>query len=90
MRTSFGTTDNSTCPECKNLMRLTRRTPHPKYGYDFELQTFTCRLAGMRLREMPIAEARSQHDHPRDTAADALIPQDDIERSRQRGARLRA
>jgi len=24
-------------------MRLTRRTPHPERGYDFELQTFTCR-----------------------------------------------
>jgi hypothetical protein len=25
-------------------MRLTRRTPHPKYGDDFELQKFTCRV----------------------------------------------
>jgi hypothetical protein len=25
-------------------MHLTRRTPHPKYGTDFELQTFTCRV----------------------------------------------
>jgi hypothetical protein len=40
----FGATDTPTCPECKNPMRLTRRTPHPKYGDDFELQTFTCRV----------------------------------------------
>jgi hypothetical protein len=25
-------------------MGLTRRTPHPEYGDDYELQTFTCRL----------------------------------------------
>jgi hypothetical protein len=40
----FGATDTPICPECKNLMRLTRRTPHPKLGYDFELQTFACRV----------------------------------------------
>ena len=43
MPTRFGAQDTPICPECKNIMRLTRRTPHPKYGYDFELQTFTCR-----------------------------------------------
>jgi hypothetical protein len=44
MPNRFGTADTPACPQCKNLMRLTRRTPHPKYGYDFELQTFTCRV----------------------------------------------
>ena len=44
MLTRFGTNDTPTCPECKNLMRLTRRTPHPKYGDDFERQTFTCKV----------------------------------------------
>jgi hypothetical protein len=44
MPTRFGATDTPACPECKNLTRLTRRTPHPMRGYDFELQTFTCRL----------------------------------------------
>jgi hypothetical protein len=44
MPTRFGVTDTPPCPECKNLMRLTRRTPHPVHGYDFELQTFTCRV----------------------------------------------
>jgi uncharacterized protein YlaI len=38
----FGIEDIPICPECKNRMRITRRMPHPKYGYDFELQTFTC------------------------------------------------
>lgn len=38
----FGAMDTPACPNCKNPMRLTRRTPHPQYGYDFELQTFTC------------------------------------------------
>jgi hypothetical protein len=44
MPNRFGAADTPTCPECKNLMRLTRRSPHPTRGYDFELQTFTCRV----------------------------------------------
>ena len=42
MLARFGATDTPTCPHCKNPMRLTKRTPHPKHGYEFELQTFTC------------------------------------------------
>lgn len=38
----FGVADTPPCPECKGLMRVTRRTPHPALGYDFERQTFTC------------------------------------------------
>ena len=41
---TFGKDDTRICPECKNRMRLSRRIPHPKSGYDFELQTFTCRV----------------------------------------------
>ena len=41
---SFGKNDTRICPECKSGMCLSRRTPHPKFGYDFELQTFTCRV----------------------------------------------
>src|SRR6266849_5394654 len=44
MPVNFGIDDAPTCTECKNRMRLTRRTPHPVRGYDFELQTFTCRV----------------------------------------------
>jgi hypothetical protein len=39
----FGAGDHPTCPECKSLMRLTRRAPHPSYGNEFERQTFQCR-----------------------------------------------
>jgi hypothetical protein len=42
MPTSFGAADSLVCPQCKYLMCLTRRTPHPVLGYNFELQTFTC------------------------------------------------
>ena len=38
----FGAKDTPTCPQCKNLMFLTRRMPHPVHGYGTELQTFTC------------------------------------------------
>jgi hypothetical protein len=44
MPNRFGANDNPVCPECKNRMCLTRRTPHPTHGYAFELQTFTCRV----------------------------------------------
>jgi transposase-like protein len=43
MTIRFGVTDTPTCPQCKSLMTLTRRTPHPDFGYQLELQTFTCR-----------------------------------------------
>lgn len=47
MSTRFGATDIPSCPKCKKIMRLnimrsTRRTPHPKYGYDLERQIFIC------------------------------------------------
>lgn len=38
----FGATDTLACIECKKGMRVTRRTPHPTLGNEFELQTFTC------------------------------------------------
>jgi hypothetical protein len=44
MLNRFGAPDTPACPKCKNRMRLTRRMPHPKYGHEFELQTFTCRV----------------------------------------------
>jgi hypothetical protein len=44
MRIRFGVSDTPPCPNCKNPMRLTRRTPHSKLGRAFELQTFTCRI----------------------------------------------
>ena len=39
----FGVNDTPTCPECRSGMRLSRRSPHPVRGYDYEMQTFTCR-----------------------------------------------
>ena len=39
----FGATDTPKCPKCMNVMRVSRRVPHPTRGYDFELQNFTCR-----------------------------------------------
>lgn len=50
MPTPFGASDTPKCSECKNLMRLTRRAPHPTHGYDFELQTFTCRVCQHQIQ----------------------------------------
>jgi len=30
-------------------MRLTRRVPHPLYGYDYELQSFECRACALEI-----------------------------------------
>jgi hypothetical protein len=56
----FGANDHPTCSECNDLMRLTRRTPHPIHGIEFERQTFECRSCGHevernadRLGEIP-------------------------------------
>jgi hypothetical protein len=50
MLTHFGVSDTPLCPQCKNLMRLTKRSPHPKYGNDFELQTFTCKVCQHEIK----------------------------------------
>jgi hypothetical protein len=49
MLNRFGATDTPACPKCKNRMRLTRRMPHPKYRYEFELQTFTCGVCQLEI-----------------------------------------
>lgn len=43
MELTFGATDQPNCTECKSGMWLTKRGPHPLYGFAYELQTFTCR-----------------------------------------------
>ena len=50
MPISFGSADTLACPECRNAMRVTRRMPHPEYGYDFELQTFTCTVCRHEIK----------------------------------------
>jgi hypothetical protein len=30
-------------------MRLTRRAPHPLYGIEYELQSFSCRKCGQEI-----------------------------------------
>jgi hypothetical protein len=39
---SFGSHETPVCPECRALMHLIRRTPHPTYGSAWERQIFTC------------------------------------------------
>jgi uncharacterized protein YbaR (Trm112 family) len=46
----LGATDTPACPKCKNAMSLTRRSPHPEYGCEFELQTFTCRVCRHEIK----------------------------------------
>ena len=57
MPTRFGASDNPIYPDCRNLMRLTRRMPRPKFGYDFELQTFAW-FVSTKLQGTLIAKAR--------------------------------
>jgi hypothetical protein len=39
---TFGADDQLSCPACKEIMTLTRRTPHPEYRDVCELRTFEC------------------------------------------------
>jgi hypothetical protein len=43
MQIRFGSHQVPTCPACKRIMNVIRRTPHPIYGDTYELQTFECR-----------------------------------------------
>jgi hypothetical protein len=38
------------CPSCRQMMRVARRTPHPLYGNEYELQTFICRTCGDEIQ----------------------------------------
>jgi hypothetical protein len=61
----FGANDSPTCPECRMAMRLTRRVPHPLYGYDYELQSFECRTCGLEMsRSADIAGLPHSGDAP--------------------------
>jgi len=39
---SFLADDHPACPHCRSLMFVSRRTPHPSLGIDFELQDLNC------------------------------------------------
>jgi C4-type Zn-finger protein len=39
---SFAADDHPSCPQCGKEMYLSRRSPHPRHGSGFELQTFSC------------------------------------------------
>jgi hypothetical protein len=39
---SFGSHQTPICSECRALMHLIRRTPHPIYGSGWEKQIFAC------------------------------------------------
>jgi hypothetical protein len=41
-RGGFGAHDGPICPACNRQINVTRRTPHPLFGYSYELQTFEC------------------------------------------------
>ncbi|MCW5693102.1 MAG: hypothetical protein KIT48_12125 [Pseudolabrys sp.] len=43
---NFGAHDILACKSCHGEMMLTRRSPHPQLGSDFEEQRFTCRQCG--------------------------------------------
>ena len=73
MPSHFGADDNPVCPECTNRMCLTRRTPHPTHGYDFELQTFACRVCKHEIqREADYKGAITSHHDQAEMAPSAL------------------
>jgi len=42
IQTRFGAHLGPICPVCTGTMYVTRRTPHPRHGHTYELQTFVC------------------------------------------------
>jgi phage FluMu protein Com len=42
----FGARDEVACPECKGVMVVMRRMPHPAQGAGYELQTLECTKCG--------------------------------------------
>ena len=43
---SFGARDRLTCDKCGGDTLLARRSPHPEFGGDYELQIFHCVQCG--------------------------------------------
>jgi hypothetical protein len=60
----FGASDTPACPVCKATMYLTRRTPHPTYGSEFERQTFECRSCRHELERSADREGELLEDMP--------------------------
>ena len=52
---------------CRQGMRLTRREPHPQYGFDYELQSFECRKCG---RDIDRSADGAGFPHVSDTVAE--------------------
>jgi hypothetical protein len=45
----FGVDSPPRCVTCRQVMRLTRRAPHPLYGLEYELQSFGCRKCSQEI-----------------------------------------
>jgi hypothetical protein len=45
----FGVDFPPRCETCRQVMRLTRRAPHPLYGLEYELQSFACRKCSQEI-----------------------------------------
>jgi hypothetical protein len=57
----FGANDSPICPRCGTAMQLKRRTPHPLYGYDYELQSFACQGCGREIHRSADAAGLPHH-----------------------------
>ena len=57
----FSEEDLPICDTCKQSMRFTRRTPHPIFGDDYELQVFECRTCGRQNHRSTDANGLPHH-----------------------------
>jgi hypothetical protein len=46
----FGVANRPVCEKCKWAMHVVRRSPHPLYGNDYELQIFSCSRCGDEIK----------------------------------------
>lgn len=53
---TFGARDRLTCEQCGGDTIVTRRSPHPEFGGDYEIQIFRClQCGGEKSRSVDVA-----------------------------------
>jgi hypothetical protein len=57
----FGIENLPICGTCQRPMQFARRTPHPIFGDDYELQLFECRTCGRQNRRSADAGGLPHH-----------------------------
>ena len=58
---AYGATDRIQCQKCPGKMIVSRRSPHPTLGDDYEIQVLSCLLC-----DYEVTRAVDEHGHEAD------------------------